>query len=109
MSGKNSLSNPTLMSRQGAEVFGTRPLLGAGNTFRSGTGLRAIETPSQHVIGQVSRTSSTEQINRCMMVLLLICLAAAGAALGVVGYLRSEQLSALEARFPSSFANEDVH
>ena len=95
MSGTNTselLSKLTLTSRPEARALGSGLLRGADLTFQSDIPLRVVDTRSQDTMDPKSGLS-TEHVNKCMLVLLLICLVAAGAILGAVAYLRSEQLS----------------
>jgi hypothetical protein len=50
---------------------------------------------------RVEGSLSAAHVNRCMFLLLLICLAVAGSTLGVAGYLRSAQPSGAHAHLGS--------
>jgi hypothetical protein len=69
------------------------------NSLRSYTHLRVIDAESDARTDALEGSSlSAEHINKCMLLLLVICVVLASTILGAVGYLSDEQRPSAESR-----------
>jgi hypothetical protein len=77
------------------------------NSLRSYIHLRVIDAKSDTRADALGGNSlSAEHINKCMLLLLMICVVLAGTILGAVGYLSDEQRPSAESRSPGQLGIE---
>lgn len=67
----------------------------------------ACDSQSSHAIDADRSGPSAEHVNKCMLVLLFICLVLVGSILGAAGHLRSERPSVAETRSPVPLSVND--
>jgi hypothetical protein len=78
-----------------------------GDALRSHIHVRVIDAESKTRTDSLGGSYlSAEQINKCMLLLLVICVVLASTILGAVGYLSDEQLPRAESQAPAQLGIE---
>jgi hypothetical protein len=108
MSGTGPSESLTKLSPiHGPKARALGPLSLQGDALRSHIHFRVIDAESNTRTDALGGSSlSAAQINKCMLLLLVICVVLASTILGAVGYLSEEERPRAESRAPAQLGIE---